>query len=77
MVNFYSVIVLATAISAAKISKRDVAAVLANLATIDSQTDALTTGIQAWDASLLGALGIQSDVTSLEVIPCYQKRIDQ
>lgn len=70
MVNFYSVVVLATAVSAASIlNKRDAAAVLENLSNIDVQTDALTTAITAWDATLLGALGIQTTVTNLEVRP--------
>lgn len=67
MVSFYSVVTLATAVSAASLVHRDVATVLANLEAINNQTEALTAAIVAWDASLLGALGIQSDVSSLEV----------
>lgn len=67
MVRFYSAFVLATAISAASIVKRDVSTVLANLQTIDSETDTLAATITAWDGTLLGALGIQSVVATLEV----------
>lgn len=67
MFSLYSVFVLATAVSAAALAKRDAATVLTNLETINNQTTALTAAIVAWDASALGALGIQSDVTSLEV----------
>ncbi|CAN8100250.1 unnamed protein product [Discula destructiva] len=66
MAKFYSNILLATAITAATIFNRDVATVQANLATIDTDTKSLTAAITAWDASVLGALGIQSDVTTLE-----------
>lgn len=62
----FSVLFLATAVSAVVVP-RDVATVLANLEGIDASTVALTNTIVAWDASLLGALGIQSDVTTLEV----------
>lgn len=67
MVSFYSALALAATVSAISSSRRDVATVLTNLETIDTDTNALTSTITAWDASLLGALGIQSDVGSLEV----------
>lgn len=70
MVSFYSVLALAAAVSAIPSSRRDVTTVLANLKTIDTDTDALTSTITAWDASLLGALGIQSNVGTLEVSKC-------
>ncbi|KAJ4412951.1 hypothetical protein N0V82_008634 [Gnomoniopsis sp. IMI 355080] len=66
MFSLYSAFVLATAVSAATLAKRDVATVLTNLENIDTQTETLTAAINAWDASLLGALGVQSDVTNLE-----------
>lgn len=69
MFSLYSVLVLAITVSAASLAKRDVATVLTNLETIDTQTESLTSAINAWDASLLGALGVQQDVTNLEV--CY------
>lgn len=67
MPSFYSLLVLAAAVSAIPSKPRDVATVLANLETIDTDTDALTATINAWDSSLLGALGITSDVSTLEV----------
>lgn len=67
MPSLYSLVVLAVAVSALPSKPRDVATVLANLETIDSDTKTLTTTINAWDASLLGALGITSDVSTLEV----------
>lgn len=71
MFSLYSVFLLATAVSAGpRIAKRDVATVLANLENIDTQTNSLTAAINAWDASALGALGIQQDVTNLEVCYC-------
>ncbi|KAJ4386514.1 hypothetical protein N0V93_009411 [Gnomoniopsis smithogilvyi] len=66
MFSLYSAFVLATAVSAATLAKRDVTTVLTNLENIDTQTETLTAAINAWDASLLGALGIQTDVTNLE-----------
>lgn len=70
MFNFGTALVLATAVSAIpspKIAKRDVNTVLTNLQTIDAQTNTLTTTINDWDGSLLGALGISSEATTLEV----------
>lgn len=70
MFNFASALVLVTAVSAIpspKIAKRDVDTVLANLEAIDAQTNTLTTTINDWDGSLLGALGISSETTTLEV----------
>lgn len=67
MLTIRSVFVFATAVSAAALVKRDVTTVLTNLENIDTQTNALTAAINAWDASALGALGIQTDVTNLEV----------
>ncbi|KAF3764984.1 hypothetical protein M406DRAFT_70507 [Cryphonectria parasitica EP155] len=67
MMSLYAVATLAVAVSALpSIQKRDVTTVLDNLETIDSDTNTLTAAIEAWDASLLGALGVQSDVTTLE-----------
>lgn len=68
--NFGTALVLATAVSAIphpRIAKRDVDTVLANLENIDTETNALTATITDWDGSLLGALGISSDTTTLEV----------
>lgn len=70
MFNLGTALVLATAVSAipsSKIAKRDVDTVLTNLQTIDAQTNTLTTTINSWDGSLLGALGISGEVTTLEV----------
>lgn len=70
MFNFGTALVLATAASAIpsyKIVKRDVTTVLTNLETIDTDTNTLTTAITSWDGSLLGALGISGDTTTLEV----------
>lgn len=69
MLTLQTAFVFATAVSAAALVKRDVTTVLTNLENIDTQTNALTAAITAWDASALGALGIQSDVTTLEVCP--------
>lgn len=70
MFTLQTAFVFATAVSAAALMKRDVTTVLTNLENIDTQTNSLTAAINAWDASALGALGIQSDVTTLEV--CYR-----
>lgn len=70
MFSFGTVLVLATAVTAIpapKIEKRDVTTVLDNLETIDAQTNVLTADITSWDGSLLGALGISSDSSTLEV----------
>lgn len=70
MFNFGTALVLATAVSAIpapKIEKRDVTTVLNNLETIDAETNVLTADITNWDGSLLGALGISSDTSTLEV----------
>ncbi|KAI0126999.1 hydrophobic surface binding protein A-domain-containing protein [Xylariales sp. AK1849] len=66
MVKFESIILFATAISAATIRRRDAAETLANLQTIDADTDSLTTTVTDWDGSVLGALGISSSATALE-----------
>lgn len=67
MFSLYSAVVLAAAASALPSSPRDVATVLTNLQAINAATTTLTSAITSWDASTLGALGVQSDVTSLEV----------
>lgn len=70
MVNFSSVFLFVTAISAAvvpSVSRRDAAETLANLEAIDTSTKSLTTTVTNWDGSLLGALGINSAATDLEV----------
>jgi hypothetical protein len=70
MVNFASVFVFATAITALpSLIRRDPAETLANLQSIDASTRALTTTVTNWDGSLLGALGIQSDATTVGVSP--------
>lgn len=70
MVNFASVLVFATAITALpSLIRRDPAETLANLQSIDTSTRALTTTVTNWDGSLLGALGIQSDATAVGVSP--------
>ncbi|KAJ4411269.1 hypothetical protein N0V82_009053 [Gnomoniopsis sp. IMI 355080] len=67
MVNLYSACFFVTAVSAAvlPLGRRDVTTVVNNLETIDTQTKALTTSINGWDGSLLGALGIASASNSL------------
>lgn len=67
MLSLYSAVVLAAAASALPSSVRDVTTVQNNLEAIDTSTKSLTSTINSWDSSLLGALGIQSSVTSLEV----------
>lgn len=65
MVNLYSAFFFVTAISAIPLGRRDVTTVVNNLKTIDTQTNALTTSINSWDGSLLGALGIASASNTL------------
>lgn len=68
MVNFSSIFLFVTAISALPaISRRDTAEILANLQAIDSATNNLTTTVNDWDGSLLGALGINSASQALGV----------
>lgn len=67
MMSFYSILAFVATLSALPSAKRDVGTILTNLRTIDTNTNALTAEIRSWDGSLLGALGIQSDVTTLEV----------
>ncbi|KAL1878690.1 hypothetical protein Daus18300_001965 [Diaporthe australafricana] len=66
MVNFASLFVFATAITALpSLIRRDPAETLANLQSIDASTRSLTTTVTSWDGSLLGALGIQSSATAV------------
>jgi hypothetical protein len=68
MVNFASLFVFATAITALpSLVRRDTAETLGNLQSIDTSTKALTVTVTNWDGSLLGALGIQSDATAVGV----------
>lgn len=70
MFNLYSILVSAAAISAVPAVRRDVATVLDNLEAINDQAVSLTSTVQSWDGSLLGALGIYSDVTAA-VVRCW------
>jgi hypothetical protein len=45
--------------------QRDVSDVLAELADIDTATNSLTSTVNAWDGSLLGALSIQTAATAI------------
>lgn len=66
MVQFVALVaLLATSALGRSVSKRDVSTVLADLATIDSATNALTAAVNDWDGSLLGALTIQSASTTI------------
>lgn len=65
MLNLYSIVLLATAITAIPLGQRDVTTVLNNLEAIDSETDSLTTSINSWDGSFFGALSIASASNSL------------
>lgn len=67
MVKLTSAVLLVTAVSALPSSwvRRDVNTVLNNLGTIDTETDALTTSVDAWDGSFFGALGIASASNTL------------
>lgn len=67
MVHWCSPLLFITAVSALPLARRDVNTVLANLQTIDSQANSLTSSITSWDGSLFGALGIASASNSLEV----------
>ena len=65
---FTPILLFATAISALPaISRRDTAETLANLQAIDASTRSLTTTVQNWDGSALGALGINGATVDLEV----------
>ncbi|KAL9110064.1 MAG: hypothetical protein Q9227_005403 [Pyrenula ochraceoflavens] len=67
MLGLTSILLFATAISAVptRISRRDTAETLANLQDIDDATNSLTSTVNNWDGSLLGALGINGAAQDL------------
>lgn len=64
--QLYNALLFVTAVTA-YIVPRDVTTVLANLRTINTQTTALTTSINGWNGSLLGALSIAGASNNLGV----------
>jgi Hydrophobic surface binding protein A len=57
---------LFAAAASALVIKRDVSTILANLKTIDTDTNSLTTSVKNWDGNLFGALPIDSAEKTLE-----------
>ncbi|PSR87264.1 hydrophobic surface binding protein A-domain-containing protein [Coniella lustricola] len=68
MPSIYSVLAFATAITALPSLQqaRDVSTVLANLETIDEDTNSLTSALTTWGGDALGALTIGADVNTIE-----------
>ncbi|ETS87234.1 hypothetical protein PFICI_01062 [Pestalotiopsis fici W106-1] len=64
MVNVATLALYATAVLGAAI-RRDVAETLADLQAIDASTNSLTSTINSWDGSVVGALTISSAATAV------------
>jgi hypothetical protein len=68
MVNLQTLVLFATAVTAAAIKRRDAATILTDLANIDTATNTLNADVNAWDGTVLGALGIAQDGTDIATL---------